>query len=1037
MNLSLLQTVAIPRRIFAVAAFSLSLFAATTQTRPLAELGVLPPPTGDVLGFNNPGDVPTLPDSGTLHIEKVSVTDTRNVKAIVAPPADGRVDSWNYVQQVTEWSANHGWNLPTYETVKNPGIHMTLAPGGFNYLYLRGGYIGSLYRDVTSLDGPGDGKLIVDIKTSTGPEETENYRFGRVAFPKIVDAEHVSFFIRDKTLADAEFLRVGDAAQKKDYSGQIDFHIGDSVPDLKTLGLEFNQLPAPKDDQPPSTFDRRFPRAQDRTIYALQRGAATGTVTLHGGAQVHFLTPILPEKKPIGAVQLNLELAAPQPGNLLNVTVQDPLEGGRELMRVDVRLGNSRRVQCVLDFPDQIMAANRRFWITLGSRDNLILQPDSEISLLQSAPDKALAEYLDYRLYLLRGLFPPMSEARPWSRVRMSSQWLRDFDGKDWYVQGRRQYLLEMFDTMEQLETLAPNNPKLRQYHDFVTTVARPPLEESAIPKMELIPDVPRWAQLLDRTIKSSWKIPEWWMKNRRLNGEFGAIFNDDTDLLQQWTPFAMLDSQNYAPVVREAFRAQSEIGLDSHLKDGLSIADIDALHAYEEGINTMSVMPVLFYGDPRYVEWLMESARNKTKFMRTQPDGSLNFYGDRFGWKNAQKLAETPAANEIPSILLHPEIMLWWYNGSPQAASVITRYLDHFGGYIDKGYNPYDLNYAAYRISGDTKYLGFPKPDANGKYSNLFSWSKRHPLIPANAPEARTQAWWPEYEKLAEDPAQIRVGDWRWAVTRDRSIVEKSFEFALWGNPVAFSPGVERYAYMWTEAQPYADRIFLPTNTIAQFMLGGGNVRNRQWPGFAVSYENLGGDFAALVLDQGLDRLKLTMFNLRETQREGAVRVWQLEPGQYELKIGPDANDDGVMDSVTSTQMLDLKRMNAVPVTLPSRRALIYEFRQLKKYAPLHERPDVAISSADVLRDGANIQVTVHNIGAVDAKNIVVALRDNKGKIVASKVLSSLAAPLDLLPKTATVIFPNVAQAVEVVLDPEGTLTEITELNNEVALPF
>jgi hypothetical protein len=1019
----------------ALAALSASLIMRTAQARPLAELGVLPPPSGDVLGFQSPGDVPTLPDAGVLRIEKVPVTDTRNVKAIVSPPADGRVDSWNYVQTVTEWSANHGWNLPTYETVKNPGIHMTLAPGGFNYLYLRGGYIGSLYRDVKSFDGPGDGKLIADIKSSAGPEDIENYRFGRVAFPQLVNAPRVSFFIRDKTLADAEFLRIGDAATKQAYSGQLDFHFGSVISDLRTLGPEFNQLPAPEEDQHPSTFDRRFQRAQDRTVYALQKAAATGVLPLPAGAQVQFLTPVLPEKTPVGAVQLNLELAAPQPGNLLNITVQDPLEGGRELMRVDVRLGNSKRVQCVLDFPDQLMAANRRFWITLGSRDNLVLQPGSTISLLQSAPEKALAEYLDYRLYLLRGLFPPMSEARPWSRVKMSSQWLRDFDGKDWYVQGRRQYLLEMFDTMEQLETLAPNNPQLRQYHDFVTTVSRPPLEESAIPKIESIPGVPRWAQLIDRTIKSSWKIPDWWMKNRRLNGEFGAIFNDDTDLLQQWTPFAMLDSQNYAPVVREAFLAQSKIGLDSHLKDGLSIADIDALHAYEEGINTMSVMPVLFYGDPRTVEWLMESSRNNTKFMRAQPDGSLNFYGDRFGWKNAQKLSDTPAANPLPGLLLHPDIMLWWYNGNPQAASAITRYLDHFGGYINKGYNPYDLDYAAYRISGDTKYLGFPRPDANGKYADLFSWSKRHPLIPANAPEARAQPWWPEYEKLAENPAQIRVGDWRWAVTRDRSTVEKSFEFALWGNPVSFSPGVERYAYIWTEAEPYADRIFLPTNTIAQFMLGGGNVRNRQWPGFAVSYENLGGDFAALVQDQGVDRLTLAMFNLRETPREGALRVWQLEPGQYELKIGADANDDGVMDSVGSTQTLDLKRMSSVPVSLPPRQGVIYEFRQLKKYTPLHERPDVAISPEDVRRDGASISVTVHNIGAANAKNIIVALLDKNGKTLAAEVLPQLAAPLDLLPKTAVVTLPYNSDATEVALDPQGALLEITELNNRVAL--
>jgi hypothetical protein len=421
---------------------------------------------------------------------------------------------------------------------------------------------------------------------------------------------------------------------------------------------------------------------------------------------------------------------------------------------------------------------------------------------------------------------------------------------------------------------------------------------------------------------------------------------------------------------------------------------------------------------------------------MRPQPDGTLNFFGDRFGWKNAHDITgKEPDADFRASILLHPEIMLWWYNGNPHVASTITRYLDHFGGYVDKGYNPYDLDYAAYLISGNEKYLGFPKPGADGKYSDLFSWSKRHPLLPAKVPGARRQSWWPQYEKLAEDPAQIRAGDWRWAVTHDRKILEQTLEFALWGNPVSKSPGVERYAYMWTEAEPYADRLFLPTNTITQIMLGGGNVRNYQWPGFAVSYENLGGDFAALVQDQGLDHLTLAMINLRETPRAGAVRVWQLEPGQYELKIGPDANDDGVMDKVEQAKTLDLQRMSAVPVTLPPRREMIYEFRQIKKDISLHQRCDVAISPDDVKRVGGNISVTIHNIGATAARNIEVALLDKTGKILTSKVLSTLPAPLDLIPKTITISLPDSADAAEITLDPHGILHEITRLNNAVSL--
>jgi len=37
-------------------------------------------------------------------------------------------------------------------------------------------------------------------------------------------------------------------------------------------------------------------------------------------------------------VRLRLELTEAAPGSLLNMAVQDPLEGGRELLRMDVRL---------------------------------------------------------------------------------------------------------------------------------------------------------------------------------------------------------------------------------------------------------------------------------------------------------------------------------------------------------------------------------------------------------------------------------------------------------------------------------------------------------------------------------------------------------------------------------------------------------------------------------------------------------------------------------------------------------------------------
>lgn len=77
---------------------------------------------------------------------------------------------------------------------------------------------------------------------------------------------------------------------------------------------------------------------------------------------------------------------------------------------------------------------------------------------------------------------------------------------------------------------------------------------------------------------------------------------------------------------------------------------------------------------------------------------------------------------------------------------------------------------------------------------------------------------------------------------------------------------------------------------------------------------------------------------------------------------------------------------------------------------------------------------VTVHSLGAKPAEGGTVELRDTKGKVVASSPVPTLAAPLDLLPKTAKVTLPRKVGAVSVrVL---LSVPEITLFNNEIRIP-
>ena len=1005
------------------------------------ELGLLPEPNGDVLGFENPGPVPALPAQGELHIQKVRPADCRVVLGFVHSPVDGRPDSWGYNGVVNEYDDSQGyvdghWQNICYEFIKDPGVHVTLADDkGFNYLYLRGGFGGRIYRDVDVDDGPGKGTLLATTKKddARGSKKPLHFRITRLALDKTVASNKISFFGREGLLADAEFLRIGKAAVAEKYTGTLDFVAGDAIADLTTLGPDFVQWPcAKKEDQHPSNFVRRFPRSSDRTVHISTHDRSGKTIPLGASQQVHLMTPILPAHTPVGAVRFELEISGVPKDNLVNLTVQDPLIGNQELIRVDVRMNDSPRVRCILDFPDQLMAEGTRFWVTIASQHAGKLEASSKISLLTVAPEVARAEHLAWRLFLLKGYFYVLSELRPWTGQDFSLKWLEEYDGKDMWVQRTRPQLLDLYRTVEHLKAIEPQHPiAVKQYYDWLTRKNRPGIDPGAVPELPAISGVPRWAQMLDHAARTLVDIPNWWITHRMAStGELGGFLGDDTDLVPWWMPIAFLDSE-FMPRLRQIDSRMANLVLAKNLRDGVNIQTLDALHAYEEGQNLMCHMPLLFYGDPRYVEWLMISARTVDKWMVRDATGKLKFRVNDFSWETAMHPPEKPAelvSGNAP-LLLHSHLMLAWYNHNPHAIQTLADFSDPSAGNALDGYGAEGIPFAAYWFTGDAKYLGIP-PDGRDKKGRNW-WARFQPEYMVHVKEMHSQPWWKEY---AENAARAwDSGDWAWAAGQNREVLGRSLEYALYGNPAARAGGAERYRYIWTEAEMFTDRVFLPVETIAQPMLGGYTVRNRIFPTYAVSFENLGGDFAALVLEQGRNKLKIAMINLRDKLRDGAFRVWQLDHGRYELKIGPDANDDGTMDSVEKTETLELARMSRLTLKLPPRKLMIYELTQIERLDDLFARPDLAMTADDVVVTDKTVQVTVHNIGASTASDFEVALTSKNGKVLASKTVKKLEAPLDLIPRTITVELPRVGGGVGIMIDPRERLSEITRENNGV----
>jgi hypothetical protein len=833
-------------------------------------------------------------------------------------------------------------------------------------------------------------------------------------------------------LTDAAFYRVGDAASRKDYKQELKFTAGTTIQDTGSLGLDFVQLPCVKpEERHPSNFNRRFFRETDRTVYALTEGAEKSgqPIKLGEGQQVHFMTAPLPDHLPVGAVRVDMKLNGIEAGRFVSLTVQDPLIGNQELMHFDVQAGEHGRVQALLDFPDQILPRSGRIWITLGSDKPATLDPSSTFSVLTVDESVAKPEHIAWRLFLLKGYFYTVSEARPFTMQKWDVKWLTEYDGKEWRIQRLRPQILDMYRTVEHLREVAPDHPiAVGQYYRWLNRGREDLLVQSDIPEIKETPGVPRWATLVAKAAETIVAIPDWWIQHRMSpHGELGGNLADDCDFYQWWVPSALMDSEGFGKRTREKFEVVAEVLKQHHLRDGINRRAGDPLHAYEEGQDHFAIMPLLFYGDPYYVEELMIAARTVDKMLYRTPEGTIRFGVTEFGWPTANPATTRPVTKAEQSsksaLFLHSHLMLAWYNHNPHAVDVLKGFADDHGGWVEGAYGagPH-INFAVYWITGDPKYLGLTPDGKQGRNP----WARFQPLFSQHGKEAKQQPWWPAYESSVGQ--NWNAGWWAWATGHRIDILEKSLIYEMYGSPTGNGGGTVKFLYMWTEAEKFTDRVFLASETIAQAMLGGATVRDTIWPAYAVSYEELGGDFAALVLEQGKDRLKVAMVNLRDQPRTGGFRVWQLEHGRYELTIGPEGQPP------SETKSLELARMDRIDVTLPPKQVIVYDLKQIEKLDDICTRADLAIGKRDVTRDGDAVTVIVHNIGSAAATGTV-ALVDDAGKVVSTSEQITLEAPLDMVPRTTKVSLKWAAGATAVVVDPGGDVPEITELNNRASL--
>ncbi len=219
---------------------------------------------------------------------------------------------------------------------------------------------------------------------------------------------------------------------------------------------------------------------------------------------------------------------------------------------------------------------------------------------------------------------------------------------------------------------------------------------------------------------------------------------------------------------------------------------------------------------------------------------------------------------------------------------------------------------------------------------------------------------------------------------------------------------------------------------------VGGSGIYDGAYPSMLVSWNDTDGEVASLVLDRNPSLTRLWVWNFG-SQPEVGLRLWRITEGVGQLRIGPDANQDGTMDLVTQTIALNnIRKGTEVRFTLPTSTDLqLIEIDVTTTLTPprdLTNAPDPAIGYKDITCENGLASVTVHNIGIGATSSFNARLFDTNGDEIGSAHPLSLAGFAGMDPVTTTLnwTIPQGRQVGCVILDQENVIAnEITELNN------
>lgn len=982
-------------------------------------------------------------DAGTLVVRQPQVVTARDVRRTQMTGVDGKLSSkWPSGRRYSEEGQRYETELVGPATRPAPRV---MTWGGEVELMAVGELIN--YVSLT-------GTLAGEVQFTTG-EQTVTVLKREKADPMVVRAT-LPACMRPDT---AQVTRVipEDPAEVRKAGSLVEL----SLLDVSCLPIGMDAIASPPphlklarlDDLGEDgrlVHDEYLPL--DRTT-VVPGGDAGGELELPKMRVMHLLSAPADERMGVSEVFVRLALEA-QPGTVAHIELIHPLNYTRRQMMLDCVVQDGQRpFDLLLDTRDLVLEPGRRIHLTVQfARPVKIDLARSKLNVHQTSLENALRQYFPDQMRMLKAYFMGLSEARPWG-----------------WPPEKIKRLAELFNCMRQLRDLRPEDPTVRAYYHWThASEPKPRLDiEPADPRM------PAWASYQVRLLEMLRQVPYWWIENRQApNGEFGSNdgLNDDSVLVQDWIGLCMMDGPD------EKLRASAAKVADQcwqrTITDGINNQVTDPLHAYEWGVNVNSMMAVLDYGNPVYLERLMQAARHYERLTAINPRGHRHYVSNRYGRSAIVTEGRYGWDTTSNALNMQPAALLAWYNGSPLPKQCMTEWVDAWlEDLVDEAdgkgraftvefatgkkapqrnirYGFPSILWACYEVTGEQKYLdGFgllyeadlrhnPKQPsssflmADRLLGRLAREDFRRDLL-AMAEEADV---WGAPIRYASSQPRLKYLHWRMTGDREPAIdaLRATLSDMTWELP------------MFTTAEQSPDRLWLPQRLASMMRLGDiAMLRNEIFPLHYVSWEDADGSLAAWVLDKGEDRLRAWVYNVGDEPLECLMRVWKLRHGLYEVGLGPDADEDGEIDGEVARRPMELARYRAVPLSLPPKTLMVVDIRQMQELEPIARRADLAVCADDFEHEPeADVAlIRVHNIGAETAPAFAVTVNTDAGGETVHQ-LPALEAPTDLEPKVRTIELEGLGKAgantLTVHVDPVDAVPEITEANNRVriALP-